>query len=153
MADRLAFVLGEEPAHPAHPFLPHDVVGVHLFSHPRQVRNVPADDDGGLWQMRADQLAHLLHLPEVRYDGADPDHIVAVSGNLLDKAIQRGEIQQRAGGVEIGLNQHDAPGAVEHPKGKGPLHPGHLVVIQLHRIDRPTAVLIVLGIGPEHAGQ
>ena len=35
----------------------------------------------------------------------------------------------------------------------GALHPRHLVVVQLHRVDRAAAVLVVLGVGAEDAGQ
>ncbi len=38
-------------------------------------------------------------------------------------------------------------------KRKRPLGAGYLVVIKFHRVQRPAAVLVVLGIGTEYAGQ
>ena len=42
---------------------------------------------------------------------------------------------------------------MKHPQGERALHAGDLVVIELHRIDGPAAVLVVLSIRPEHRGQ
>ena len=42
---------------------------------------------------------------------------------------------------------------MEQAQRKRPLHPGHLVVVQLHRVLQPAAILVVLGIRSEDAGQ
>ena len=55
--------------------------------------------------------------------------------------------------LDIRLDQHQSPRAMEHPQGKRPLHPRDLVVVQLHRVDHPAAVFVILGIGPENAGE
>ena len=64
-----------------------------------------------------------------------------------------GKVQHRARGLDVGLDQHDAPTAVKHPQREGALGPRHLVVIQLHRVHLPAAVLVILAIGPEDAGE
>ena len=100
-----------------------------------------------------DQLAHPPDLQHVRRDAADAHDVVPAVADLLDEAVQGGEVQQRAGGRDVRLDEHQAPGAMEHPQRKRPLHPGHLVVVQLHRVDRPAAVLVVLGVRAEDARQ
>jgi hypothetical protein len=50
-------------------------------------------------------------------------------------------------------DQEDPPGAVEHPERERPLLARHLVVIQLHRVDRPAPELVVLGEGAEDGGE
>ena len=42
---------------------------------------------------------------------------------------------------------------MEQAQRKRPLHPGHLVVVQLHRVLQPAAILVVLGIRSEDAAQ
>jgi hypothetical protein len=145
MADRLALVFGQKAAHPAHTLAAHDVVGVDPLIQAGQVRDMAADDNRGPGEMLTDQRAHLAHLVHVGHDGADADDVVVVRRDLLEEAIQAGKIQQGAPGADIGLDQHEPPGAVEHPHGERPLHAGDLVVVQLHGIDRPAAVLVVLG--------
>src|SRR5436190_1724188 len=46
-----------------------------------------------------------------------------------------------------------SPRTVEHAQRERPLLTGHLVVIQLHRVDLAAAVLIVLRVGSEHRAQ
>ena len=55
--------------------------------------------------------------------------------SLFDEPLFRGEVQQRASGLQVDLNQHQAPRAIEGTERERPLHPRHLVVKQLHRID------------------
>ena len=106
-----------------------------------------------LGKMLADQLAHLLDLEKIRHDAADADDVVAPAAKLLDETVQGGIVQQRARRVEVGLDEHQAPGAMEQPQRKRPLHPRHLVVVQLHRVLQPAAILVVLGIRSEDAAQ
>src|SRR5581483_6592277 len=54
---------------------------------------------------------------------------------------------------DVVLDHRDPPGTVEHPERKCPLSARHLVVIQLHGIDRPAAKLIILRVGAENRGQ
>ena len=42
---------------------------------------------------------------------------------------------------------------MEHPQRERSLCPGYLVVIQLHRVHRPAAIVVVLGVRAEHAGK
>jgi len=40
---------------------------------------------------------------------------------------------------------------MKHPERKDPLNPGDLVLVEFHGIDTATAIVIILGIGPEDA--
>ena len=42
---------------------------------------------------------------------------------------------------------------MKHAQGKGPLNSRHLILVKFHGIDGPTAIRVVLGKGPEYAGQ
>ena len=64
-----------------------------------------------------------------------------------------GKSSSDAGGLDVRLDQHQAPTAMEHPQRERPLRPRDLVVVQLHRVHRPAAVLVVLAVGAEDAGQ
>ncbi len=82
---------------------------------PGTVGDVPADDDRGLRLVLADQLAHLLHLADVRQDRADADHVVAAPcGAPRSKRSSVGKSSSVAGRLDVRLDQHQAPGAVEH---------------------------------------
>ena len=59
-----------------------------------------------------------------------------------------GKSKERAGGVDIGLDHHQAPTAVEHPKRERTLRPRHLVMIKFHRVHSSAAVLVVLAVRP-----
>ena len=116
------------------------------------VGDVPADDDRGLGLVLADQLAHLRDLADVGHDRADADHVVAARvRSSSTKRSRRGEVEQRAGRLDVGLDQHQAPRAMEHAQRERALHARHLVVVQLHRVDGAAAVLVVLGVGTEDA--
>ena len=153
MAQRAILVLAQEAAEPPHPLAADDVIGVDPLDQVGHVGDVPADDDRGVRLILPNQLAHLLHFAHVRNDRRDADHVVLVGANLFDEAIERGEVQQRAGGFDVRLNHHQAPTAVEHPQRKRPLRARHLVMIKLHRVHAPAAVLVVLAVGSEDARQ
>ena len=72
---------------------------------------------------------------------------------LFDESILCRKVQERARRIDVGLEQHQSKGAVEHPQGEAALHPGDLVVVELHGIDRPAAIRIILRIGAEDAGE
>src|SRR6185369_16618976 len=86
-------------------------------------------------------------------DAADADYVVAALADLLRKALQGGEVEQGAGGVDIGLDHHQPEGAVKHPEGKAPLHAGDLVLVQFHRVDPAASVLVVPVVWTEDAGE
>ncbi len=153
MADGAVRIFAQETAKPGDPFPFDDVVCVDSRIEIREVGDMTAHDDRRVRQVLADKLTHLPDLEPVRDDAADPDNIVVLVADLLDEAIQAGKIQQRAGRVDVGLDEHQAPRTMELPQREGTLDPGHLVVIQLHRVQGPAAVFIVLGIGPEDACQ
>lgn len=112
-----------------------------------------ADEDLRVGKVAANQLAHVGHLGHVGNDRGDPDDVVAPRSDLLDESITRGEIQQGRRRADVFLDQLDAPGSVEHAQREAALNSRHLVVVQLHRVDRPAAELVVLCVGPEDAGQ
>ena len=153
MANGPVGALAQVAAEPGHALAADDVVGVDLLVQVGDIGDVAADDDLGVGLVVADQLAHLLHLGLVGNDRGDADHVVLVVADFVEEAVQRGEVQERAGGFDVGLDEHDAPTAVEHPQRERALGPRHLVMIKLHRIHHPAAVLVVLGIGAEDARQ
>ena len=47
-----------------------------------------------------------------------------------------GKSSSSAGGLDVGLDEHQAPTAMEHPQRERPLRARHLVVVKLHRVHR-----------------
>ena len=71
-------------------------------------------------------------------------------GQFPRKGLAGGEIQHRARRGDVLLDHHDAPGAVETAQRECTLAARHLVVIELHRVDRAAAESIVLRVRSEH---
>ena len=103
--------------------------------------------------MLAHEAAHLADLPDVDDDPRDADDVVALVRELADEARTGREIEQRRWRGDVVLDEHDAPRTVEHPQRERALLAGHLVLVQLHRVDRPAAELVVLRVGPEYRGE
>ena len=40
-----------------------------------------------------------------------------------------------------------------HPEREGMMHTCHLIVVELHRVDCPTPVIVVLRVRTEYAGE
>ena len=89
--DRLRLVFAEKPAHPANALPFDDVVGIDPPVQIRHIGDVPADDDGRLGLMLADQPAHPPHLEEIGDDGADAHHVVFLGLDLLDEPLEGGK--------------------------------------------------------------
>ena len=138
---------------PLHALPFHKMVGVDPICQIGQIGNVSANDNRRLRQVLTDEFAHLFHLEHVHQDTADADDVVLILTNLLDEAIQVGEIQQRTAGFQVRLDQHQSPTAMKNAQRERPLLTGDLIVIQLHRVDDATAVFVVLGIRSKHAAE
>src|SRR5450755_3264534 len=150
MRDRRVNRLPEELAEPADALAFDYMIGV---KHPLDVRNgghMSADDDRRFRRVLTHEAAHLAHLADVRDDAGNPDDVVMISLQLFDEPFARGEVEQRRWDGYVLLDQHDAPGAVVHAQRKRPLRPRHLVVIELERVDRSAAELIVARERAEH---
>ena len=147
MADGSGLVFAEEAAHPGDAIAADDVVGIEQLLDFRDGSYMPADHDGGLRRELADHSAHFAHFADVDDDGGDADDIVVVGAEFLSKGFAGGEIQHCGGRGDVLLDHQDTPRAVEHAQGERPLLAGHLVVVQLHRIDLAAAEFIVLGVG------
>ena len=124
-----------------------------MRSMPGNRRDVAADDDLRVRGVLAHQPAHLAHLPHVDDDAGDADHVVLPAGQLADEARPGREVEQRRRRRDVVLDELDAPRSVEHAERERPLLAGHLVLVQLHRVDGPAAVLIVDRVGPEDRRQ
>ena len=153
VSDRLILVFSKKPAHPANAFPLDDVVGIDPLFQIGSIGDMSADDDDRLGLMLSDQPTHPPYLEKIGNDGADPNHIVLSGLDLLDEPTLRGKVQERARSLQVHLDEHESPGSVEGAQREGVLHSRHLVVIQLHRVEQPAAVLIVLSIGAEYAQQ
>ncbi len=115
--------------------------------------DVAAHDDGRPRPFTADDLAQGPGFFHVGPDGADAHDVVGRLADLAHKGLERGEVENRAGGVDVGLHHEKAEGAVKHPQGKAALQAGDLVVVQLHGVDPAASVLVVAGERPEDACQ
>ena len=94
------------------------------------------------------------HLADVHDDGGDADDVVLVARSVrFANASRVGKSSTVDGRRDVLLDHHDAPRAMEHAQRKAPLGAGHLVVVQLHRVDRAAAELVVLRIRPKNGGQ
>ena len=153
VAQGLADAVVEEPSEPDDAVAADDVVGVDAVGQVRHVGDVAADHDGRVRQVTPHHLAHGPDLALVQDDAADADDVVVVLADLLLEALPGGEVEDGAGGRQVGLDQHQPPTAVEHAERERPLHPRHLVVVQLHRVEGSTAVFVVLRIRAADAGQ
>ena len=122
-------------AQPRHALALHDVIGVDHRLDARNRRDVPADDDRRPRRVLPDEPAHLPDLADVDDDADEADDVVVVRRQLLDEALARRKVEQRARRRDVALNQHEAPGPVEHAQRERPLLARHLVVVQLDRID------------------
>ena len=92
-------------------------------------------------------------LQKIRCDGRDANDIVLMGADFFDEAVERGEVQERARGLDVGLDEHQTPTSVKHAQGKRSLGASDLVLVQFHGIHDATTVLVVLGIGTKDAGQ
>ena len=153
MPDRLILVLAEKPAHPSNAVSLDDVVRIDPPFQIRHIGDMSADDDGRLRLILPDQPTHPPHLEQIGNDRADPNDIVFPGLDLLDEPFLRGKVQKRTRGLQVHLDQHQPPGSIERAKREGVLDPRHLVVTKLHGVDHAAAILIVLSIGAEDAGQ
>jgi hypothetical protein len=106
MANWPVLVLAQKPPHPPYAVPVGDVIQVRVFGQYRKIGNVTADHDGCVRLVLADQLAHAAHFEQVGHDRADADDVIGIARQLVDEALLRGEIEQRAWRPEVGLNQH-----------------------------------------------
>jgi hypothetical protein len=76
-----------------------------------------------------------------------------VGGEFALEVLTAGEVEDGAGGGDIFLDHHDAPGAVKHAKRESALRTGHLIVIKLHGVNGAAAKFIVLRIRTKDRGK
>lgn len=153
MADGRVLIVAEVTAHPGDAVAGHDVIGVEHALDAGDRGDVTAYDDHTAWRELAGHATHLAHFSDVDDDGRDSDDIVAAADQLIGEDFARGKIQNRAGSRDIFLNHDDAPRAMKHTQGEDALQARDLVVVELHRIDDPTAELVVLGVGAEDGSE
>jgi hypothetical protein len=79
--------------------------------------------------------------------------VLEMRGDLALEIFSSGEIKNGAGRGNIRVDQHDAPGPMEHPEGEAALRAGDLIVIKLHRVNGATAELVVSGVRAEDRTQ
>src|ERR1039457_3348622 len=113
------------------------------------VGDVPAHDDGGEGLVLADKAAHGLDFADVWRDAGDAHDVVAVVADFFEETVERGEIEQRARRLEVGLDEHDAPRPVKHAQRERALDACDLVVVELHRVDGAATVFVVLCVRAE----
>src|SRR5512138_1616115 len=116
MTDASAFVLAQITAHPGDAIAAHEVISIDHGLYLGKGRDVPADDNHGVWRDATHYATHLPHLADVDDDRGDADDVIVARGELLLKALSGREIKHRAGRRDVLLDHHDPPGAVEHPK-------------------------------------
>ena len=152
MAHRPVGILTQEAPHPSHTLALDDVVGIYPLLDLGNICDRAADDDGRRREVATDQFAHRPHLVHVGHDRADANDVVTVGPNLLNKAVEGWEIQERARDVDVGMNQHQTPRTMKHPQRKRFLRSRHLAVVKLHRLVRPAAVFVTLRIRAKDTG-
>ncbi len=153
VADGRVLVFAQVAPHPGNAFAAHDMVGIDHLLDPGYGRDVPADDDRRVRRELADHAAHLAHFGYVHDDRGDPDDVVALGGELTLEVFASGKIKDGAGRGNVCLDQHDAPGTMEHAQRKAALRACDLIVIELHRIDGAAAELIVSRVRAEDRTQ
>ena len=143
MRDRRVGRIAEELAKPADALALDDMIGVKHPLDPGNGRHVAADDDGGYRRVLPREAAHLAHLADVHDDAGNTDDVVLMGLQLFDEPFARGKVEQRGWDGDVLLDQHDAPRAVVHAQRERSLRARDLVVIELERVDRAAAELIV----------
>src|SRR5439155_812837 len=79
--------------------------------------------------------------------GRDVEDSLAMRGQMPRQSLARRRIEQGGSGGWIVKNHREAPGAMEHPRRKGPLGACHLIVVTLRRIATPPAQLTIQRVG------
>ncbi len=153
MPDGQLFVLPEEGPEPTDAVPPDDVIGVDDLGEVSPRGDVTTDDNGRSRPFTADDRAHRLDFFDIGPDGADPHDVVGGPAQLVGERLERRKVQDRAGGVDIGLQHQKAEGAVKHTQREPSLQAGDLVVIQLHGVDAAAPELVVPGERSEDAAQ
>jgi hypothetical protein len=153
MPDGSALVFAEVASHPGNALATHDVVGVDHLVDAGYGGDMPADHNRRVRRKLADHAAHFTHFGDVHDDRGDSDDVVSMRGDLALEVFSSGEIKNGAGRGNIRLDQHDAPGTMEHPQRKAALRACDLIVIELHRIDGAAAELVVSRVWAEDRTQ
>src|SRR3954469_19634581 len=153
MPNGRALVLAQISPHPRDTFPADDVVRVDHLLYSRYGRDMATNHNGRAWRQLADHPAHFAHLGYVHDDRGNPDHIVVMLSNLALEIFPGGKIENRARRGNVCLDQHDAPGTMEHAQREAALRPCDLIVVKLHRIDGAAAELVVSRVWAEDGTQ
>jgi len=143
------FIFAEIAPHPGDTLTAHNVIGIDQFFDPRNGRDMPSDHNFGMGRKSPNHPAHLANLAHIDDDRRNSHDVVLMAGQFASKVILGREVENRAGGGDVRLNEHDAPRTVKHSQGEAALCAGDLIVIKLHRIDGAAAELVILRIWPE----
>jgi hypothetical protein len=115
--------------------------------------DMAADHNRRVRRKLADHAAHFTHFGDVHDDRGDSDDVVWMRGDLALEIVSSREIKNGAGRGNIRLDQHNAPGAMEHAQRKAALRACDLIVIELHRVDGAAAELVVSRVRAENRTQ
>ena len=113
MTHGLVGILAQELPQPPNPVTAHGMIQTGVFRQLWKVGKVSAYHNRRVGLMLTDEFTHPPYLEEVGHDRADADDVVLVGFELFKEPLLRGEIKQRAGGLDIDLHQHQTPRAVE----------------------------------------
>ena len=83
--------------------------------------DMAADHNRRVRRKLADHAAHFTHFGDVHDDRGDSDDVVWMRGDLALEIVSSREIKNGAGRGNIRLDQHNAPGAMEHAQRKAAL--------------------------------
>jgi len=153
MPDGRVLVFTQVASHPGNALAAHDVVRIDHLVDAGYGGDMPADHNRRVRRKLADHAAHFTHFGDVHDDRGDSDDVVCMRGDLTLEIVSSREIKNGAGRGNIRLDQHNAPGAMEHAQRKAALRACDLIVIELHRIDGAAAELVVSRVRAENRTQ
>lgn len=78
--------------------------------------------------------ALVLGFFEIHINGADPDDVIRMAFQLIDKPLSGRKVKKHAWLVYVFLDEFKPPGAMKHPQGKRALPAYNLIMKELHGV-------------------
>ena len=121
MPHRLVRIFAEEPAEPAHPFALDDWSASIRRRRSGMLAMWPPMTIVACGRYCRTNSHIFFTLSTLGMIDEMPTTSYWPRADLLDEAIERGEVQQRARRLDVRLDDHQAPTAMEHPQREGAL--------------------------------
>src|SRR5579871_2611243 len=109
MSNRRAFIFAEVAPHPRDALAAHNVIGINQLFNSWDGCYMSSHYDCGMRRQLSNHATHLSHLAHVDDDRGNSYDVVLMAGQLVGKIFAGREVEDRAGGRDVRLDQHDSP--------------------------------------------